>query len=141
MPQKSFNAKSDPKSLSSIRQKVRDFLKKSDFPQEEQDKIVVAVGEACMNSVMHAPSSKPIEVLLEDQKDQFLIKIRDYGTKIDLAQVREPQLPPEKPRGLGIYFMLTIMDKVEYNTSHPVGNELILVKYKPARRKESAHEN
>ena len=141
MPEESFTIKSDPQSLSPIRERVRKFLKKSDFSPEEQDKIIVAVGEACMNSVMHAPSDKPIEVFLEDQKAQFLIKIRDYGAKIDLANVRAPQIPPEKPRGLGIYFMKTIMDKVEYNTSHLVGNELVLIKYKPSQKKESAHEN
>ena len=135
MTQESHSFKNDTKSLSPIREKVRQFLKKTDFPEGEQDKIVVAVGEACMNSVMHAPSNKPIELFLDNQEDKCLIKIRDYGTKIDLEKVQKPELPPVKPRGLGIYFMLTIMDKVEYNTSHPVGNELILIKYKPLQRK------
>lgn len=141
MPEESFTIKNHPKSLSAIREKVREFLKKSDFPADEQDRIIVAVGEACMNSVMHAPCDKPLEVSLDDQKDELRIKIRDYGSKIDLTNVKAPQIPPEKPRGLGIYFMQTIMDKVEYNTAHDVGNELVLVKYKPARKKESAHEN
>lgn len=120
---------------------MRPFLKKAGFPEEVKEGILVAVCEGCTNAIRHAyqeVTRGKIQVTFQDQKEKITFRIRDYGRKIDLAKVKPPQLPPQKGGGLGIYFMKTIMDKVEYNTSHPRGNELILTKYK---EKGAPHEN
>lgn len=83
-----------------------------------------------MRHAYHQDPNQKIEVTLEDDKDRIVFKIRDYGEKIDLAKVKAPELPPKKGGGLGIHFMKSIMDEVQYDTGHPQGNELILTKYK-----------
>ena len=133
MPIETFSVESRPEALKQIREKVRTDLEKIHFPAAEIDKILVAVGEACTNSICHAYEGRPegrIDITIEIEADRVLFRIRDYGKKMDLSKVKIPKLPPEKPHGLGIYFMKTMMDEFEYNGAHPQGNEVILVKYR-----------
>ena len=102
------------------------------------DGVLVAIGEATTNCIRHAYNGEQgheVRVTYEDAPDKIVIRIRDFGKKIDADQLEEklekpPELPPTKPYGLGLYFMKTIMDNFEYNTSHPEGNEIILTKFK-----------
>ena len=131
--QKVFLITSESRNLARVRDELRPFLQKAGFSPEVEERILVAVGEGCTNAIRHAYQEKTdrkIRVSLQDQKEKVIFRIRDYGRKIDLAKVKTPELPPKKGGGLGIYFMKTLMDEVEYNTTHPVGNELILTKYK-----------
>lgn len=132
---------STSRNLIRLRNRLRPFLKKAGFPEEVKEGILVAVSEGCTNAIRHAyreAASGKIRLTFQDQKGKVVFRIRDYGRKIDLAKVKPPQLPPQKGGGLGIYFMKTIMDKVEYNMNHSRGNELILTKYK---EKGVSHEN
>lgn len=132
---------SESRNLTRLRERLKPLFKKAGFSHEVEEKILVAVGEGCTNAIRHAYQEETkgkIRVTFQDEKDKAIFRIRDYGRKIDLAKVKTPELPPKKGGGLGIYFMKTLMDGVEYNTSHPVGNELILTKYK---EKEVSHEN
>lgn len=119
--------------LVEVRKEAADFFSSIDLPEKTKEQMIVALGEACTNSIRHSYGGKTdgtIEVTLEEQADKLLIKVRDFGQKIDLSQVREPEIPPSKPHGLGIYFMKTIMDKIEYTIALPQGNEVVLIKYK-----------
>lgn len=133
MRQKKFAIKSSSTALRNLRKKLKIFLKKSSFPKKDQWRFVMAVGEACTNSIRHSygkDSRGLIRVQATEMKDRMVFKIRDYGQKINLKKIRTPKLPPRKPHGLGIYFLKTIMDKIKYNTSYQKGNELTLIKYK-----------
>ena len=125
---------SDTAQLSPLREKLRAFLKETGLEPKVQESILVALGEACTNSIRHSYSNKPghkVRVKAEDLPEKVVFKVRDFGDKIDLTKLETPPtLPPVKPGGLGIYFMRTIMDEVEYNTALSEGNELILVKLK-----------
>lgn len=139
--QKILTLASESRNLTRLRDELRVFLKQAGFSPEVEEKILVAVGEGCTNAIRHAyqeEANHKIQVTFEDQKEKVIFRIRDYGRKIDLSKVKTPELPPKKGGGLGIYFMKTLMDEVEYNTSHPLGNELILTKYK---EKKVSHEN
>ena len=72
-----------------------------------------------------------MRLTIQNFPDRVVFRIRDFGKKIDLSSIKEPELPPVKPNGLGIHFMKTIMDEFQYNTSHAEGNELIMTKFKP----------
>lgn len=125
--------------LKEIRDKVSRFLSDKAFSDKTREDLLVAIGEACANSMRHSYENKPaqkIEVTLQDDSDKIIFKIRDFGKKIDLSKIQTPKLPPVKPHGLGIYFMQTIMDSVQYNTQHTEGNELILTKYKETRSRQ-----
>ncbi len=133
MRQKTITIKSNPKWLKTVRKKLRSFLAKSDFSKKDRWQFLLAVGEACTNSICHSYGknrSGLIRIQITELKDKIVFKIRDYGEKISLKKVKVPKLPPRKPHGLGIYFLKTIMDELKYNTTHQKGNELTLVKYK-----------
>ena len=125
---------SDSAQLKLIREEIDRFLRTHHFSDKVREDILVAMGEATANSIRHAYESKPgheVRVTLEDYPDKVMFRVRDYGKKINPAKLEKtPVLPPVEPHGLGIYFMKTIMDSVEYNTSHAEGNEVILTKLK-----------
>ena len=133
MRQKKFAIKNNSTALRNLRKKLKSFLARSGFSKKDQWHFVMAVGEACTNSIRHSygkDSNGLIRVQAMEMQDRIVFKIRDYGKKINLKKVRTPKLPPRKPHGLGIYFLKTIMDKLKYNTTHQKGNELVLIKYK-----------
>lgn len=128
-----FTIQSSSEELKPLREKLRNFLQTAGFSGQALEDILVAAGEACTNSIRHSYRGKQgheIQITVEEAKNKVTIAVRDFGEKIDLASLKPPALPPEKPGGLGVYFIQTIMDEVRYNTAHLKGNELILVKYK-----------
>lgn len=130
---KSFIIPSESKYLKPLRTTLKEFLKKTGHSPTVCGAILVAVGEACTNSIRHSYSNEnghKIRVTVEDSKLRTVFKIRDYGRKIDLSKVKPPKLPSAKPHGLGIHLMKTIVDEVKYDTAHRRGNELVLVKHK-----------
>lgn len=124
---------SSPAELPPFRERLRGFLAATGLDTGVQESIVVAMGEAVTNSIRHSylnEGGHKIRVQAEDQSDRVIFKIRDFGRRIDLTKLKTPTIPPEKPGGLGVYFMKTIMDELQYNTALPEGNELTLIKYK-----------
>jgi len=120
--------------LEDIKAKIRNFLSGTGLDEKTQQDVLVAVIEGCTNALRHSyKKEKPgkVKITVEDHKAKVVFKIRDWGKKINLKAIPKPVLPPEKPGGLGIYFMETLMDKVRYNTWHLRGTELILEKKKP----------
>ncbi len=138
---KAITLDSDPCHLQSALKELAPFLQRTGFPEKTVQSLLVALGEAATNASRHSyccEKGRPIEITLEDSSEKLVVRLRDFGKKIDLAGIKEPTLPPVKGGGLGIYFMRTIMDDLKYNTAHAEGNELIMTKYK---RKETHDEN
>lgn len=133
MKRKIFTIQSESKYLKPLRNQLRRFLAKLGFKGKELDFLLIALGEACTNSIRHAYGGEKghlIRVTVENRKRGIIFKIRDYGHKIVLSNVKTPKLPPDKPHGLGIYLVKTMVDRLKYNTHHARGNELVLTKYK-----------
>ena len=138
---KVFEIESDTSELEPLRDKIKTFLEKSGFSDKTLQSLLVALGEASTNAIRHSYKNEKghkVRVTLEDLPDKVVMKVRDWGQKIDVKGIKEPVLPPVKGGGLGIYFMKTIMDEFGYNTTHATGNELVMVKLKG---KEEDHEN
>ncbi len=130
-----FNLKSDSAALKPLREQLRALLAGAGFDDKTVESLLIAICEAFTNAIRHSYHNEPgrdIQVTFEEAPDQITLRVRDYGTKIKVQEIKEPTLPPVKGGGLGIYFMKTIMDSLEYNTAHPEGNELIMVKRKGA---------
>ena len=128
-----FKIESTPDKVKEVRDAIRPLLENASFNEETVNNLLVALGEAVTNAIRHSYGNDPsgkIIVSLEDNSTGITFRIRDFGKKIDLSKIKEPVLPPDKPGGLGIYFMQTIMDEMRYNTEHTEGNELILSKFK-----------
>ena len=135
---KTVTLDSDPCNLQACLKEMTPFLQESGFPEKTVQSFLVAMGEAVTNASRHSygcEKGHPIEIALEDSPEKLVIRIRDFGKKIDLKAVKEPVIPPVQGGGLGIYFMRTIMDDLQYNTAHAEGNELIMTKRKDKKSK------
>ena len=137
MRRKKITIKNDAGQLKTLRKKLRSFLSKSDFPKKDRWRFVMAVGEACTNSIQHAYGKTRrglVRVDAIESHDKIVFKVRDYGQKMNFKKIKTPKLPKRKPRGLGIYFIKTMMDELKYNNARMKGNELTLIKYKRGAR-------
>ena len=134
---KAVKLDSDPCHLQTGLKELTPFLQETGFPEKTLQSLLVVLGEGVTNASRHSygcEKGRPIEITLEDFPEKLVIRLRDYGKKINLAGIKEPTLPPVSGGGLGIYFMKTIMDDLQYNTAHAEGNELIMTKYKERGR-------
>ena len=95
-----------PRRLAELRSTLRGWLRDLDVPSERTFDILVAVGEACANSIEHAygPAGGPIELSLM-QSDTYL-----EATVHDRGRWRDPR---GEHRGRGIGMMRRLADAVD----------------------------
>jgi serine/threonine-protein kinase RsbW len=119
-----------------VRDVVSDAARKFGFVEEDINKIVLAVDEACTNIIKHGYNYDPdkdinITILMRD--GEFTVIIRDKGRVFDPESVKIPDmkeyLRQYKVGGLGMYLMKKLMDEVEYDIQPGVRNEVKLTKY------------
>lgn len=130
--EKKFELLSNTDNLVLFRKDLKLLLASSGLDEKRMHDVTLAVDEALANVIRHGydtPSGK-IEVFFRDFDDRIEILIRDFGRSFDPTQMPAPELPPRKPGGLGIYFIRTVMDKVEYCRGIKNANELLLTKHK-----------
>lgn len=125
------------KSLALISDFVVDLAEKADFSANETYAIQTAVDEACSNIIDHAYGGEnkgEIEVNVIQIRNGIQIVLRDEGEPFDPSDIPDPDitspLETRKERGLGVFFMRNLMDKVIFEFSDRKGNTLTLVKYK-----------
>lgn len=101
------------------------------FTHEDIEDIKIAVSEACTNSVQYAYGDSPgnIDIVFSIFEDRLEIKISDSGKGFNMGEeVKTKEDDPEKiGLGLGIVFMRSLMDRVDYDTSVN-GTTVVLVK-------------
>lgn len=125
------------KSLAPISDFVVGLANEAGFSDNDIYAIQTAVDEACSNIIDHAYGGEnkgDIEINIKQIRNGIQIVIRDEGDPFDPSDVPDPDItsPLEirKERGLGIFFMRKLMDKVIFEFSDRKGNTLTLVKYK-----------
>jgi serine/threonine-protein kinase RsbW len=125
-----LNASSDV--LSPFRKELRGILGQEGWEKKTTEEILLCVDEALTNVIRHAYQGKPgkMTVAVHADPDKFEIVMEDQGTKFDPTKVPPPELPRQKPGGLGVYFIKTIMDQMIYDDSYPQGNRLRLIKHR-----------
>ncbi len=122
----------EAKYLKIIRIGVRYICELVGFSVDEQNNITLAVDEACSNIIKYAydqPASDIIQIICRLFDDRIEFVLRDYGKKVDVAQIKPRALDEVRPGGLGVHLIKSVMDEVEYDTSLKVGNKLRLVKF------------
>ena len=129
---KYFELIAESKSLPEFRKELRSLLVSAGWNEETLGQILVAIDEALTNVIRHAYQGNPgkIKIIFEDNPLQTEIIIEDHGTKFDPTKIPEPELPPQKPGGLGIHFIRTIMDAMIYDSDYQEGNRIHLIKKK-----------
>jgi serine/threonine-protein kinase RsbW len=127
------------KSLSNISDFIVTSSEKAGFNPDDVYAIQTAVDEACSNIIDHAYGGEnlgEIQIQVTQVKNGIQIILRDEGNPFDPDDVPDPDItsPLEirKERGLGIFFMRKLMDRVIFEFSNKKGNTLTLIKYKGA---------
>jgi anti-sigma regulatory factor (Ser/Thr protein kinase) len=135
--EKRLELKGDPQELSSFRRDLRTLLHEGGLNEKASGEVVLAVDEVVTNIIRHAyqGGKGKIEVGFLDRPDYIKISIRDFGRKFDPTKASDPELPPTRPGGLGIYLTKRLVDEVKYDSEIPEGNLLHLIKYKKKREK------
>jgi len=121
----------DPKYLDALRAVLAESTSILGLGEEETGKIALAVTEACANIFRHCYVGQPgerIDVEIRFEEELFEIRIVDYGEYVDPAQMRGRDLDDIKPGGLGLHFIHTVMDGVEYRKNKWGGTTLVLQK-------------
>jgi anti-sigma regulatory factor (Ser/Thr protein kinase) len=132
---------SDPKYLKILRSTVYHLSKLCNFSNKEGNALTLAVDEAAANIIKHAyknEKDKPIFMYCKIHDDRLEIILRDSGRKVDKKEIKSRELQDVKPGGLGVHFIKSTMDVVNYDNSLEDGNKLTLAKYLPGVRKHHA---
>ncbi len=145
----------DPPAMFIVRAVVEKISARIGFGTEETDKLVLAVDEACTNVIRHAYKDSSDERIVitfrvvpggavplagggGEQgmgRDCFEIAIRDFGSGADPATFRGRDLNEIRPGGLGIHFIKSAADRVEYDAQSSGGMLLKLMKFLPGEEK------
>ncbi|OHD65170.1 MAG: hypothetical protein A2176_02730 [Spirochaetes bacterium RBG_13_51_14] len=108
--------------LDLLRETIVDFLKGHDIDEGIISRIELSVYEAVVNIIEHSrPEYRDREINVECtmRDNEVLITVTNYGDNFDLTKADLPDIEKHyksgKMRGLGIYFIRTLMDTVEYS--------------------------
>ena len=125
----------EPRAMYIVRALVDEISARIGFQPEERDKLVLAVDEACTNVIRHAyPNSGPDEriiITFTIRTKCLEIAIRDFGNSADPATFRGRDLSDIRPGGLGIHFIKSAVDRIEYDSPPGGGTLLKLIKFVP----------
>ncbi|NSW87139.1 MAG: ATP-binding protein [Syntrophobacteraceae bacterium] len=123
----------DPASLGLMRGLVERIVHRMEFPREEADRMVLAVDEACSNIIRHAYGNLQggrIVVTFGIYDDRLEVRIRDFASPADPQTFRARDLEKVRPGGLGMHFMRSAVDEMEYELPPDGGMLLKMVKYR-----------
>jgi len=128
--------KSKTDNLSKVREFITSLAQNCGLKNQDIQKIVLAVDEACTNVIKHAYNYSPEgEIIIQTKclSDKFIVSITDKGNHFDPNLVPEPNLQlfqkEKKKGGLGIFLMRKLMDEVYYRNISNEQNQVELVKY------------
>lgn len=129
----SYTLDSTLESVNHAEETALKFALKSGFPEEEVQRISMAVREGVVNAVLHGNKydpNKKVRVSFENSHDAIVIRISDEGAGMDLESVPDPLAPENLLRtsGRGIFLMRAFMDEVRVNNLNP-GTEIIMIKH------------
>jgi anti-sigma regulatory factor (Ser/Thr protein kinase) len=125
---------SDPAALFMVRALVRKLSENIGFSGKDANLLVLAIDEACTNVIRHAyknSSDKRIILTFVVNLDYLEIHIRDFGAAADPATFQSRNLDDVRPGGLGIHFIKSVVDKLEYDHPPEGGMLLKVIKFRP----------
>jgi len=116
--------------------------KAAGFPDEDCQKISMAVREGVVNAVRYGNEEqrhKRIGLVFEVNPEKFVVRILDQGRGFDLSTIPDPLTEENllKTSGRGIFLMRTFMDEFEVRRSPDGGAELVMAKRFPCLRRSA----
>ena len=123
-----------PNRMTMVRDIVRSAARFCGFDEQVAQDIVLAVGEACQNVIMHAYEGRgdgPILLDILESPDRMILRVTDFGPAVAPAVVQPRNLQDLRPGGLGTHFIQNVMDTTDFGRSPTgVGNVLQMSKKK-----------
>ncbi len=117
-----------------VRDVVRSAARLCGFDETATHDIVLAVGEACQNVILHAYEGRgdgPILLDILESPDRMILRVTDFGPAVAPAVLQPRDLGELRPGGLGTYFIQNVMDTTDFGRSPGgVGNVLQMSKKK-----------
>lgn len=124
-------------SLNEIREFIAKAAQEAQLDSQGMYAIQLAVDEACCNIIDHAYGGEDrgvIDCQVDIRSDGLSVTLIDQGRSFDPDKVPPPQigkpLKEIKPRGVGLYLIKKMVDKLEYHSSAGQGNVMRLFKRK-----------
>lgn len=121
-----------PESLRQIRALVADVSQRAGCTPEVVEQLVLALDEACSNIIRHAYLGDPlgrILVSIDQEQQQLVFRLRDFAAGVDVSRIRPRPANPERPGGLGLKLIDSIMDHWAIEKPHDgQGNLLVMTK-------------
>lgn len=118
-----------------VRRRVTELAESMPFTRCQIDDIRLAVGEAVSNAIRHGcggEESDRLNVHCIGDDEKLVIKVNYPGDKFDPSAVPIPDPCNPREGGMGIFFMRSSMDSVDY-TFDETGTTLTMIKYTGAR--------
>ena len=122
-------------SLASISDFVEEAANEAGLDHKATYAVQLAVDEACCNIIDHAYGGEgigDIQCSVQAGKDGLTVTLIDRGRPYSPEKIPQPKLnlpiSKVKPRGVGLYLMRKMMDKVSYKSTPGSTNILTMVK-------------
>ena len=125
-----FEILSHPAYISLVRNAAARILGSRGIETKLISEIQVALSEAVSNVIRHTyknDQTQKINVDMSLTGDLFEAVIRDFGPKVDPTRMVGRALENIRPGGLGIHFMKTVFNEVQWDDM-PTGNQLVMKK-------------
>ncbi len=123
--------RSDPRFLRAVRGLVRGLCELAELSQRESWGVTLAVDEALSNIIRHGyggETDKPIIITCELEKGRLEFTLEDFGRPVEHEELAPRESATLGPGGLGLHFIRSVMDEVDYQRGFPLGTRLRLVK-------------
>lgn len=121
-------------SVDSAEEVALDMAERAGLPEEDLQKIGMAVRESMVNAVVHGnrySAHKKVRLSISQAPERFTVRIVDEGEGFDYGNIPDPLAPENLLRnsGRGIFLIRAFMDEFQVRRLTPGGTEVTLVKY------------
>jgi sigma-B regulation protein RsbU (phosphoserine phosphatase) len=120
--------------MAAVRETVRSAARLCGFDDQTAQDIVLAVGEACQNVILHSYGDRDDgQILLDIRRggDRMVLRVVDFGPPVDPQRIRPRDLQDVRPGGLGTHFIQQLMDSADFGPAPDgKGNVLQMTKKK-----------
>jgi serine/threonine-protein kinase RsbW len=130
MRKKKIEFSSHTGNLGLMRDHVRKFLDGYPLSPRERMLMVLGVDEACTNIIRYAYELRDDQLIvlsMEGLSDRVRMRLRDYGKKTPVHEMKGRAHDAIKPGGLGLHLMRDAFDTVDYILKRR-GTEVVLTK-------------
>ena len=126
--------RSSPRLLCDVRAMIRSYLINQGVRDDKVQELVLAVDEACTNSIRHAyqgADDRELELSLDSRDGWIELVLRDSGIPAPYERVRrksEADILAEAltPGGLGMHLIYNVFDDVEFSPGEAEGNTIVM---------------